>query len=1428
MIDSDASGPTRPRWRIFYDLSQRRALSVLRAEWPALLLLALPLPFIVRIFSSGHIVFYIDSYFPFNPAGNFAEYSGAWSDYNGIGTLNVTNLALLPYIAFVGVLHEGLGLSLSASQAVVDYSVLAGAGLLMYAFVRTVGPFDRAGGRIAAFAAGVAYAASPVFLDLYWYLNFPGAAGVFLAAPGLGFLIVRGLKTAREGRLSAPTITGIALLSLIAATSGLPYIASVVVLGAFFVTLGFSGAWPKTTRPDRRLLFVGAAGAAAVLANLYWLLPLASVTGYVGGPNAYNVTTDLRDLAHNSALATPFGVPSLLYFPGSNQFAHWAASYRAPDPLLALLGGILVAVTFSALLVKRGDERSRRRVPAAIPLGGGLALLTFLFLAGSNPYSPTDHWFLWVFHRSTILEAFLRGPYLTIGNAIAFLVAFLFGEGVAVCAAAFARRIPAVVVWVEPAASRPRVAARWGKRRRVGLGVGCAAVLIAVCMAFAWPMYTSAPVTDLKNPASPAVPDSALALGSFLHSHAGDATTVALPASNGLVMENWSPGYLGPPALPFLAGSPVLESFTPPLGASANDVVPLALTLPSFQATTGYDHLLQVLGAKYVVVDSSQTGRPPAAPFNLSAINYTLAHQHNVSFLRTFGSYALYAVNQSAPRVFAPRNLPAETGLFQPVVHLAGTFAAGANNTTDLSPKGLWSSTTPIARTFAGGFEIHAYWPSPTVRSTIGTGLHFPGWPETTNLPPLNRPIGNFPLAFVNVSGSTNFQPVLWFSTVGTLQEWTTNITAYDRSLGQFFIPPLFAYSFDNATSTRSYVYNLASLSGGVTLHTLNLNHIMVELQPVGDYWGFMNATVSLDLGGPAFTQPSFSPTQTVFAPAAVSANWSHASGAGLPGHLSYTRLDPSDYSVQATATHGPFAVVLLQDYDAHWGITASSGVARTVHFLADGYANGWLVYPSTNSPSFRITFELQAIVTGSGLVSGVAIVGLIALPFVVRYRRRIMGPLRRRREHPGNAVPAGGPTAGGGGGAPPLSVTILLRNLWPGSFARLAIEEAASLPAHGIDPVEVVAFSEYRTGYHYGDLVAARGVRLRVSSPPRLARQLSRLLARPFLPAIRGPESAVPWLEILRWGASRPGGFDVTYGEDQLVGAGALLRRRLHGTPYVLLVAELLATRRGIAVLKVGRDRRVGRVAHWAIHRTELAILRGASALVFVSKRTADRVLAEFPDLRAVPSVTLFPGCHPVDAPNEPTGDSPYVLAVSKWDEGRNPNFFLDIAGQRPEEFVIAGTWIDEGTEARFRARCAQGPPSNGGRLRVTGPLDESQLQATLRGAFCYVHWSPEGFGMGVLEAMGAGVPVICTPDAGAAELVVDGVNGLLVPGRDASAYARAIDRLARDPAFRQSLARGALATAREHDWSHHAERLAAVLRGVATPDPSRADLAG
>jgi glycosyltransferase involved in cell wall biosynthesis len=74
------------------------------------------------------------------------------------------------------------------------------------------------------------------------------------------------------------------------------------------------------------------------------------------------------------------------------------------------------------------------------------------------------------------------------------------------------------------------------------------------------------------------------------------------------------------------------------------------------------------------------------------------------------------------------------------------------------------------------------------------------------------------------------------------------------------------------------------------------------------------------------------------------------------------------------------------------------------------------------------------------------------------------------------------------------------------------------------------------------------------------------------------------------------------------------------------------------------------------------------------------------------------------------------------------------------------------------------------------------------------------EGFGLVLLEAMAAGVPIVASRVATIPEVVVDGATGLLVPAGDEVALAEALARLANDPPAAQRMGEAGRQRLRRH----------------------------
>jgi glycosyltransferase involved in cell wall biosynthesis len=129
-------------------------------------------------------------------------------------------------------------------------------------------------------------------------------------------------------------------------------------------------------------------------------------------------------------------------------------------------------------------------------------------------------------------------------------------------------------------------------------------------------------------------------------------------------------------------------------------------------------------------------------------------------------------------------------------------------------------------------------------------------------------------------------------------------------------------------------------------------------------------------------------------------------------------------------------------------------------------------------------------------------------------------------------------------------------------------------------------------------------------------------------------------------------------------------------------------------------------------------------------------------------------------------------------------------------------------------------------GELTFTGALTGARVAPLYREAdvFCLPSFA-EGLPVVLMEAMANELPVVTTRIAGIAELVDDGVNGLLLPpGRD-DVITEALERLARDPALRVRWGQaGRERVLRDYDVGRSAALLQSLFTSRGAGEPERA----
>ncbi len=296
------------------------------------------------------------------------------------------------------------------------------------------------------------------------------------------------------------------------------------------------------------------------------------------------------------------------------------------------------------------------------------------------------------------------------------------------------------------------------------------------------------------------------------------------------------------------------------------------------------------------------------------------------------------------------------------------------------------------------------------------------------------------------------------------------------------------------------------------------------------------------------------------------------------------------------------------------------------------------------------------------------------------------------------------------------------------------------------------------------------------------------------------------------------------------LVGAGgrklrfvaAALRATLEGTPpnHVLCmhvhlspVASLMAGRRGRLISLL-----LGVEAWKPLRALERLAMRRSHLLVAISEHTVRRFREANPDFASRPIQVCHLGVGPVHGTSEDamrSVESPFALIVGRMaaaERYKGHDLLIDIWPRVQAEvpgarLVIVGDGDDR---ARLEARTV----ALREHVSFLGHVSDAALAALYRDcAFFVMPSRDEGFGLVFLEAMRAGKACIGGVGA-AAEVIEDGVTGLVVDPAESEQVLKAVLRLFREPETRQRMGRaGAKRLAQHFTEAHFRRRFRGIL---------------
>jgi glycosyltransferase-like protein len=187
---------------------------------------------------------------------------------------------------------------------------------------------------------------------------------------------------------------------------------------------------------------------------------------------------------------------------------------------------------------------------------------------------------------------------------------------------------------------------------------------------------------------------------------------------------------------------------------------------------------------------------------------------------------------------------------------------------------------------------------------------------------------------------------------------------------------------------------------------------------------------------------------------------------------------------------------------------------------------------------------------------------------------------------------------------------------------------------------------------------------------------------------------------------------------------------------------------------------------------------------------------------------------------------DRPLILSVGGIEPRKGSDTLVQAiaklkqAGRDPVLAVVGGHSFQD--YRPYRDRVLASLPGLGLRLDddvvLVGTVPDAELPAWYAAADVLAFPSTkEGWGLAVLEAMSAGLPVVASDLPVFREYLTSGRDALLVPVDDAPALASALTAVLDDPDLAASLRQAALATAQRFTWARSAAEHQAIYASLA-----------
>ena len=371
------------------------------------------------------------------------------------------------------------------------------------------------------------------------------------------------------------------------------------------------------------------------------------------------------------------------------------------------------------------------------------------------------------------------------------------------------------------------------------------------------------------------------------------------------------------------------------------------------------------------------------------------------------------------------------------------------------------------------------------------------------------------------------------------------------------------------------------------------------------------------------------------------------------------------------------------------------------------------------------------------------------------------------------------------------MKIAILVRVLWPGGVQRTAIAEAEGLieRGHQVYLIFIRDTGRYRYNINSNFII--------LNGPEVSHRPIGKFLRfiTNFYSPQRGSDATVD-IDLI-WKAERYvcNSYDVVYYFDEFSALFSGKSKR-NGKKKIVLIHEVYLNE-----------------GPYLQRLIQKSALKNADLILTNSKYNLMKLIQG----GYKNSYEIYPGLIPRDEILPFDLRRNIAISVTMWDSGRKPEKFLEIAKVIGiGKIILCGDWTDQSYMQSISKRIMEMNLSD--KIEVTGPITEDQLVSIYKDAKVAIRfgYDEKGPGMGSLEAISWGIPLVINREIGAREIMEEDKLGFIVDENDSKAVASIIGELFADKEKWDKLSQRAVTASVRYSWNNHNNKLNELIIGL------------